>query len=484
VFAAILLIHSVTAPGGVNLATQMGRPFDAAAVTQDVRALWNSGRFHDIRVETIERPEGVDVVFHAVPEPQYSIREVRLQPNPFGLQPSLPPEAMLTRARAQDLARTARQQLVERGYANAKVDWRLSPAAHGRYDLVLSATPGESLRLRATGDTSLHPPKTYTAAAVDDYAARLTAHYIALGYYDAQVAVTREFHAKEVLARFEVARGPFRRPIDTAPLCACLLRQRRDAERRGILEFNASLDPNLIPAVQTGRPYTVGRIVFFGHPHYSDATIRRNFLLDEGVPLDSLLLRRSLARLNRAGMFETVDERQVQIRDTLRPGVAEIVIHLTERRPRAWNFAGPLPLSANIGGRLPAWGKGLLELSTYTVSFHLLAYSAILKLATARRVLPVLALERPFTPGDGWLSGFAFAPQIPLKLSAANYLFTQFDRRVQPILAGERGPDLTLSFQRPAGEAALLCPAPRPRFATTRTAAGIALRVVRSLAAF
>jgi hypothetical protein len=164
--------------------------------------------------------------------------------------------------------------------------------------------------------------------------------------------------------------------------------------------------------------------------------------------------------------------------------VADITIHLAERKRGAWNFSGPLPLSASIGARLPTWGQGLLELSTYTVSFNLLAYSSILKLTTARRFLPLLSLERPFTPGDGWLSGFAFAPQIPAKLAGANYLFTQFDRRVQPLLAGQRDPDLTVTFQRPAGEAALVCEAPRPRFATARAAAGIALHVVRSFATF
>jgi outer membrane protein assembly factor BamA len=487
VLATILLIHSVTAPGalaGVNLATQVGRPWNADAIAQDVRALWNSGRFHDIRVETIERPEGADVIFHTVPEPQYALREIRLKPNPFGIQVSMPPGAMLTRANAHDLARTARRQLIERGYANAQVDWQFTPAAHSRYDLLLSVTPGEPLRIRASGDTSLHPPKVYTADAINDYAARLTSHYIALGYYDTQVAVTQEIKGKDALVHFEVARGAFHRAIDTRTLCACLFRQRRDAERRGILEFSASLDASGVPAVQLGQPYTVGRISFFGHTHYSDSAIRRNFVLDESAPLDGLLLRRSLARINRAGMFEIVDQRQMQIQDTVRPGVADITIHLTERKRGGWNFAGPLPLSASIGAHLPAWGQGLLELSSYTVSFNLLAYSSILKLTTARRFLPLLALERPFTPGGGWLSGFAFAPQIPAKLAGANYLFTQFDRRVQPLLAGQRGPDLTVTFQRPAGEAALICEAPRPRFAAVRAGAGIALHVVRSFAAF
>ena len=69
--ATLLLIHSVTLPGavsGVDLATQVGRPYDSAAVAKDVRTLWNSGRFQDIRVETIERPESADIIFHiAIP---------------------------------------------------------------------------------------------------------------------------------------------------------------------------------------------------------------------------------------------------------------------------------------------------------------------------------------------------------------------------------------------------------------------------------
>jgi hypothetical protein len=87
-------------------------------------------------------------------------------------------------------------------------------------------------------------------------------------------------------------------------------------------------------------------------------------------------------------------------------------------------------------------------------------------------------------PGSGWLSGFALSPQIPPQLMIANYLFTQLDRRVQPLLAGTRGPDITISFQRPAGEASLICEAPKPRFHIVRMSTGMALQVVRSFTAF
>ena len=139
-----------------------------------------------------------------------------------------------------------------------------------------------------------------------------------------------------------------------------------------------------------------------------------------------------------------IDERQVQIQDTVRPGVADINIRPDRAQARRMEFLRPAAAerfhqcaAARVGT------AGCSSFPAYAVSFNLLAYSSILKLTTARRLLPVLALERPFTPGAGWLSGFAFTPQIPTKLAGANYLYTQFDRRIQPLLAGQRGPDLT-----------------------------------------
>jgi hypothetical protein len=472
------------AVSGVSFATQVGQPFDNATISKDVKTLWDLGRFSDIRVETVDGPEGTDVIFHATPEPQYSVREIQLRPNPFGIQLIPPADSMLTRTKARELAHTAEQQLIDRGYPKAKVEWSFVPVSNSRYDLVLNATPGVAPKVRASGDLTLKSPKVFSAAAIDNHAALLTSHYIAQGYYDTKVTVTQEVQNKEAKVHFDVVRGNMYTPLDMKTICGCLFKQRREAEKQGIVDFSATMDESGVPKVLLGKPYTVGRINFYGYKHYSDSTIRRNFLLDEGAPLDSMLLRRSLDRLNRAGLFETIDERQVQIKDTLRPGVADINIRLVERKHGAWNFSGPVPLSASISMRLPAWGRHVLDLSTYAVSFNMLAYSSILKLTASKRFMPILSLERPFMPGAGWLSGFAFSPQIPPQLTIANYLFTQLDRRVQPLLAGTRGPDITIGFQRPAGEASLICEAPKPRFHIVRMSTGIALQVVRSFTAF
>jgi hypothetical protein len=472
----------------VNLATQVGQPYDAVTIDRDVKTLWNLGKFNDIQVETVNSEAGADVVFHVTPEPQYPLRDIRLKPNTFGIQMSMPPGTIMTQARAHELALAAQRQLNDKGYAKAKVTWAFASAPAGRYDLLLNVVPGESMKIRATGDLTLKGrPKVYSATAIDNYAGRLQSHYIAMGYYNAKVTSSEVTNTKdkEVTVNYSVDRGDFFRPVDMKAVCGCLFEKRREAEKKGILDFSARMDQSGVPVVDTGKPYMVGRITFTGNKHYSDTLVRRHFLLDEGVPLDNMLLRRSVARLNAANLFEPLDERNVHILTDARTGVADIVITLQERKKNFWNFGGPLPLTASIGAHLPPWGRGVLELSTYSVSFNLLAFSTILKLTTARRFLPILSLERSFMPGAGFLSGFGYTPQLPWKYSAMNYGFTQVEQRLGPKLTGIRGPDIVVSFERPAGgESSLLCEYPQPRFHAVRVGAGIGLHLVRTLSSF
>src|SRR5262249_8282130 len=122
---------------------------------------------------------------------------------------------------------------------------------------------------------------------------------------------------------------------------------RREAEKRGVLDFPVSLDAaSGVTTVAPGKPYLVGRIQFAGHPHYTDAVIRRHFLLDEGAPLDEYLLRKSIARLHRANLFEPVNERQVSVRTNDGTGAADITVHVTERKHGSWSLSGPVgPMS-------------------------------------------------------------------------------------------------------------------------------------------
>jgi Surface antigen variable number repeat len=484
VLAALLLIHSVSVPGtqlDVKLATQVGQPYDAATVERDVRTLYSMGRFRDVRVETVEGDEGPDIIFHVTAEPQYPLHEVRIRPHTFGLQISLPAGTVVSQPRANELAQLAQKQLVERGYARAKVTASLEPVPGGKTDVMLDVVPGEALRLKATGDPTVKPPKWYSTAAVESHAARLRSIWVAKGYFDARITTSEELGAKHAMVDFRVDPGPFYHPIDTKTLCSSLFTERRAAERKGILDFQPITDEDGNYRIEQGRSYTVGQIKFVGSTHYSDAVIRKQFLLDEGVPLDSWVLRQSVVRLNRAGMFEPVDERQVHLQTDERTGIANIVVNLTERKRGAWNFGGPVPITGSISARLPSFGSGIFEGSTYTASFNAVAYSTILKLATNRKFLPVFSLDRPFTPGTGWLSGISIAPQLGPQWIGISYAITQLEQRLGPVLAGTRVPDLPYTLSRSSGDVPMLCEAPKPKLHIPRIAAGMALGLLKTL---
>jgi outer membrane protein insertion porin family len=506
---ASTLVRSVSVPGTnlqVNLATQVGAPYDADAVVRDVRYLWSLGRFEDIRVETAEDEDGVRVLFRVTVEPRYSLHEIRIEPNTFGVEMSLPEGTLLTHRQALQLALQAERQLNDRGYRKAKVTYALAPAGRSQYDLKLTVDTGLATHIKdvqLTGSPGLSLKelsqplrairRSNTQEALDATLARMRSFYIGKGYVDATVNASEiPESGKQVSLRIEVEAGPRQTPPS---VCTGLFAERRQTERQGILDFPVTL---AVPAMTTtaapGQAYTVGRIDFIGHPHYTDAALRRNFLLDEGVPLDQYVLRRSIARLNRTNLFQPIDERQVSVRAHQPTGVADITVHLTERKRGAWSLSGPVgpmslagPLRGSVGSRLPPWGRGLLELSTYTLSFNVFAFSRsflpILSVASNRRLLGVVALERPFMPGAGWLSGFAVAPQIRWKASALSYASRQIHQRLQPLIAGDRGlvPEIQVAVNRPAGDAILFCEPPKPRFGALRTSAGFALHLLGAL---
>src|SRR5439155_16954099 len=139
--------------------------------------------------------------------------------------------------------------------------------------------------------------------------------------------------------------------------------------------------------------------------------------------------------------------RNVSIQPNDKTGLADVRVRLTERKRGAWRLSGPVgpmtlagPLQASITSRLLSWGSGLLELSTYTLSVSLFAFARpvvpILSLALNKRFLPVLALQRSFSPGEGWKSGFFVAPQLGWKATPASYAVTQIQQRLLPLLAG------------------------------------------------
>jgi len=509
----------------VDLATQVGQPFNAETIRKDVRALWGTGRFADIQADAEHGPTGASVLFRLTEAPERRLRKVIIEPSSYGLHLALAEGDFISRPRAESAALDASRLLQRQGYPDAHVSFDLTPVENGRADLRLAVHPGDTRKVKRVeflGDPglpphelqhSLHALRTrrilgwplypaYGSEAVESDLARIRSLYFSRGYFDANARV-EEASAQSLAIRIEA--GP-RYDLSSNPLpaCSCLLAARRAAEREGILDFGATLHVSTSGDtagwsldLQRGRAYRVGRIVFSGHHHFSDSAIRSNFVLNEGQRLDEQLLRRSVAPLNRTGLFEPIGENQVAIHADAASGAADIAIHLTERKKGGWRLSGPVgpaslagPLEASISSRLPAWGAAMFELSTYAASISMFAFARpllpALGISTKHPLLPVLALRRPFLPGDGWRSGFAIAPQLGWRAAGIVYGVTQLQERLGPVLSGDPRleSELIVPLEGPRGDGAILCDPPQPRLRAVRMTASLALRFLGAVASF
>jgi hypothetical protein len=67
-----------------------------------------------------------------------------------------------------------------------------------------------------------------------------------------------------------------------------------------------------------------------------------------------------------------------------------------------------------------------------------------------------------------------------------SYAIVQTQQRLLPVLSGDRGlvSPLTVTVQREKGESVMFCEQPKPRLATVRNIASLAVRFAGSFASF
>jgi len=548
------VVQSVSVRGSdvhVNLATQVGQDYDSTAIDKDLKTLWATGRFSDIRVQKEEQAEGVGVVFQVTETKTHPLHEMRIEPSTFGVQMKIPEGTPMDRERAYAVARKTREELRANGFQNAEVDFKLTPYMDQKVNLTLTVDPGQRIRVKQidfTGDVGLDPKDlrramqalkvrrlippipglwsgwrlfpAYSPDAVQSDLGRLQSLYLSKGYLDVGLRLDDiRLNHGDANVTVRVASGPQYRvqssTIDGAPanvstpgdLCPALFQQRREAEQKGIMDFNVSLDArpiqpeeNAIPAIdlaasiERGPEYHIGRIDFFGLEHYSDSMVRGNMLLSETDLLDEKLLRKSMARINQTGFFEPITERDVHVLTNENTGVANVNVTLHERKGGSWRLSGPVgpvsvggPLEASIKSRLPKWGAGLFEMATYSVNLSLYAFLPpiipALSFLPKGTILPILSIQRPFIPGNSFTSGLFIAPQLGIKAIGAIYATTQIQQRLLPKLQGDRGltPELGVNVITHKGEAMMFCEPPPPRMMALRTSASIALRFLSVL---
>jgi hypothetical protein len=242
------------------------------------------------------------------------LRRVRFQPDQWKRPVAVEPGERVDEYRARALARRVQQQLVDRGYWEARVDAELKPVDVHQADLVLRVEPGSQKPVRFSGDLGLDERKLRKVLRWDGLEtdlARLRRLYLSRGYSQAWVRASRA--EKEV--EIQVQAGPRGEP--RPHVCGGLRAARRLA-----------WDPE--------SEWTVGRIEFRGHHRFGDAVWRRAFLLEEGAPFDRRLLGRSLRRLEPLGHAEVREHWDLRAREV------RLVVTVLERKRGKWAVDGPL----------------------------------------------------------------------------------------------------------------------------------------------
>jgi hypothetical protein len=91
----------------------------------------------------------------------------------------------------------------------------------------------------------------------------------------------------------------------------------------------------------------------------------------------------------------------------------------------------------SVSSRLPAWGRSALDGSTYLVTFNVLALATsslgLLAFLPAPPPAGVL-LQRPYLPGQGWLSGFELSPAFSMRSTVAHYGRAQLAHGMRQVL--------------------------------------------------
>jgi len=282
-----------------------------------------------------------------------------------------------------------------------------------------------------------------------------------------QVSVSGEDPvAAEVVEAFRQDHRDTSRPADV--MCACLLEARRIAESQGRIDFSVAIETSedyapidVTAHLRMGSQYVVGRIDFTGHVNVNDSTLRRAFTLRERELFDVGKLRRSLARLNDTGMTGPVSLADVVVTRRHDGVTADITIPLRKRDWRSWSLSGPIipglgSYQASISSRLPVWSRGAVGASTYLVTLDVLALARpSLGVLRVLSKAPPVVLERPYLPGQEWLSGFAVSPQLSPWTTVAHYGRTHVGRGLHALLDDQSQQALAVPVAgagRPAGE--------------------------------
>jgi hypothetical protein len=194
-----------------------------------------------------------------------------------------------------------------------------------------------------------------------------------------------------------------------------------------------------------------------------------------------------------SGLIEPLEQDSVRLKLDSARRIANVMIRVKERGSGRWQLSGPLgpmsfagPLQASLSARLPTWGRGLYDFSTYAISVGFIATAGLPAWGVKSALLPVIALERPFNPADGWRSGWQVSPAYGWRLTLQSYASNQAIQRLMPLVAGSQQPDppLFVEVQRAGDTAYLVCEKPGPKFGAIRARLPLIIQATSAVLSF
>ncbi len=220
----------------MRLSLQQGDQYSPQTVNEEVKRLYKSGYFEDIKVQVQEVPDGKQLTFEVQEKPL--IRSIEIQGND-ALDRDDILEAMSTKTGsvlnpkvlAQDLDKI-RELYRKKGYYRAKADYEQKELSPGKAELVISIEEGKKLyieKIRIQGAEKLAPDDLKDQLALSERglfswitgggvlkeellnrdAAALEAYYANRGFFDVQVGQPEVEYAKDgIHITFQVVEGP------------------------------------------------------------------------------------------------------------------------------------------------------------------------------------------------------------------------------------------------------------------------------------
>jgi outer membrane protein assembly factor BamA len=304
-----LLIQTVIVNGTdrpLQLETKAGQPLDRSRVARDVKRLWATGWFDDIRVEKETVSEGLAVRFRLTERPRYLLRRVRFEPRHFDLPAPVPSGTLVDRSGLERLAKIFQERLKDSGYRDAIVQFELIPTDVRQADVVFRVKQGRRYVIDTLAVSGVVPQHSRQAArilgeirprqvmpgipglwkgwrlrpqlnreALNSAVEKLRSSYISRGYLDATATVevvgfeenfaslsirvlpgtAYRVESLQISDRLSPAQLDMpRHPSSLQFVCHCLLKKRSEAERNGSFDFEAHL--LVRPVCPPGEPWT------------------------------------------------------------------------------------------------------------------------------------------------------------------------------------------------------------------------------------